>query len=97
MAEPNRPPTCATCRHWGPRTEDTRADLIELDGANAPESARAHLRARDADPLHRCLRIVGYHEDGALAAPACAVDGEGWHASLRTRASFGCNLHETKA
>jgi hypothetical protein len=97
MNKPPAPRTCATCRFWGPPVDDTRADLIEMREDEATQAERAHLQARAVDPLHRCLRVVAYHEDGALAAPACAVDGEGWHASLRTRASFGCSLHEEKA
>lgn len=89
--------TCETCVHWGAPDERERGfevrtcKAVEHDerGSNAYDPADWDWMKED-DP-------EGYAEIFRFSeALAVVVDGSGYHAALKCRATFGCVLHTDK-
>ena len=76
---------CESCRHWGNDGETgTFRDCLRVkhDFAYVSEGEERYRSEEDEESIHDESAVV--------------CDGSGYSARLRTKASFGCVLHESK-
>lgn len=75
--------TCGTCKYWE-LIPDSNPRSLAANGFGTCENVRMW----EDDEIHKEEKSKWL---------ACAIDGSGYFAALKTKESFGCVLHEERS